>query len=281
MTYQSDKMQLNCIQTILVSDCNDIYVCVDEKTSTQNKYMVLVIKSHDIIKKYIEISSQVDYAKDLYLVDHFSEQGKYVLVFPYIKRRPLKDFYISRSLELVDCEDICSNLVLSCIQSGLPFPLLYEVIKQGQLNLNRDHSIYITYELDLSELDETKTEKDCVIECARILLSLFESKQKQKAISYTLLQKKIRSQSYSRFTELYKDITIAAQPKKKLNIVGRIKALWKRSKDGLFRLFLVLCVLLIVFAALSLVSQVIFGDVPWLRIFFNNFKQIGTESLIQ
>ena len=41
------------------------------------------------------------------------------------------------------------------------------------------------------------------------------------------------------------------------------------------------CVLLILVVIASFVTQAIFGDIPWLRFFFNSFKTIGTESLLQ
>lgn len=280
MIYQSDRMRLICIQTLLVSECNDIYVCQDEKSNTNDRYLVLVLKSHDIIRRYIEVCASREFGNN-FMIDHFSDRGVYVCVLPYIKRRPLLEFYMGESMSLAQSETVCSNLVLAMIQSGLPYPLLYLLIRQGQMNLNRDLSVYLSFELDLSELDQTKSEKDCVVECARILLSLFESKQKQKAISYTLLEKKINSFGYTKFTELYKDITIAAVSSGKLNIVGSIKALWNRTKDNLFQLLLVACVFLIFIAGLSLISQMVFGDVPWLSVLFNNFKQIGTESLLQ
>ena len=280
MTYQSDRMTLNCIQILLKGNCNDIYVCQDEKSDTKSRYVVLVVKDHDTIRKFIRICADSKKNADDFLVHHFSDKGQYVLVFPYVKRRPLIDFYVGDALSLNESEKVCQELVLSCIQSALPFPLLYLVIKASQINLNRDLSVYLSYELDLSELDESRTEKDCVVECARILLSLFESKMKQKAISYTLLRKKISSYGYSKFTELYKDITIAAADKKRLNIVLQLRRLWENSKDGIFKLLLVLCVILMFVALLSLISLIMFGDIPWLRILFNNFKMIGTESLV-
>ena len=41
------------------------------------------------------------------------------------------------------------------------------------------------------------------------------------------------------------------------------------------------CILLVLLVIASFVTQAIFGDIPWLRFFFNAFKKIGTESLLQ
>ena len=263
----------------MIGKLNDIYVCQDDFSDTKDRYTIVVIKDHTTFKKYIDIC--VAYGKDEneFLVDYFTDGSQYIMVFPYTKRRPLSDFYVGDAMSLLESEQVCRELVLSCIQSALPFPLLYLVLRQGQLNLNRDLTVYLTYEFDLTELDETKGEKDCVVECARILLGLYESKQKQKAISYTLLEKKIHSYGYSRFSELYKDITIAAAPKRKANIVKRAMAFFEANKDRFFAALVFVCVILIIVAVLCFVSQLIWGDVPWLSVFFNNFKEIGTESL--
>ena len=95
------------------------------------------------------------------------------------------------------------------------------------------------------------------------------------------MEKKISRKSYDRFTELYKDIRITAVPKKKRGIRKRIKAWFVRRQDGLFRLLLCICLFLAILALVSLISQLLFGDIPWLRLLFNGFKTIGTESLLR
>lgn len=281
MTYQSDRMNLNCIQKILIGKCNDILICQDEMSDTKDRYTVLVLKSHDIIRKFISSCATSKFSEDEFLVEHFSEKGQYILVFPYLKKRLLKDFYVGEALKLEESEKVCQELVLSCIQSGLPYPLLYLIIRQSLISMNKDLSVYLNYEIDFEEYDVNITEKDCVVECARILLSLYESKQKQKAISFTLLQKKISSYGYSKFTELYRDITITASPRYRFSLIQKLRLFWSNIKDSAFGVVLVICLILIILAACSFVAQAVLGDIPWLSIFINNFKQIGTESLVK
>ena len=85
--------------------------------------------------------------------------------------------------------------------------------------------------------------------------------------------------SYGQLTELYKDIRITAAPGQKKGIRKRIAGWFLRNQDGLFRILLLACMILAVLVIVSLLSQLIFGDVPWLRLFFNGFKIIGTETL--
>jgi len=41
----------------------------------------------------------------------------------------------------------------------------------------------------------------------------------------------------------------------------------------------VLCMALLATALLMLITQLIFGEIPWLRIFEHTFDEIGTENL--
>ena len=279
MIFASEKKQLNCIQTIKRGDDCDIYICQDEAAEQKPRYTCVLLKNHELIKDFVRICAQSGKDEMDFLVDRCNVYNGHLLVFPWNKERPLADFYAGDVISLEECESICQSLVLACIQSALPFPVLYEVLHQRLLNLNRDNSVYLGYGVDLTYLDESRREADCVLECARILLELLEPKSGEKAISYSLLEKRVASGGYARFTELYKDITISASGGNKVSIVSRIKAFWIRNKDTIFSILLGLCVILTVVALFSLVCQLIFGHVPWIDMLFNNFKQIGTERL--
>ncbi|MPN10227.1 hypothetical protein SDC9_157522 [bioreactor metagenome] len=77
--------------------------------------------------------------------------------------------------------------VLSC---GYPYPLLYLILKQGNIHLEKDNSVFLTPYLDLSELDETKTEADCAGLCANEVLSILQTDTKRKLKSFELIRKK-------------------------------------------------------------------------------------------
>ena len=117
--------------------------------------------------------------------------------------------------------------------------------------------------------------------CASILLELLEPKAGQKATSYYLLSKKTANGSYTRFTDLYRDITIAAVTKKKLTPWVRLKLWFKRNTDRFLGILFWLSVILGVIALSLLISRLFFGGNSWLRLLFNTFKKIGTESMLQ
>ena len=171
--------------------------------------------------------------------------------------------------------------ILACISAEIPYPILYLILRQKQLHLAKNHNVYLGFAINLEELDEKMTERDCAVQCAKILRELLEPKASQKAISFQLLDKKISKKSYHKFTELYKDIRIAAAPRQRNSISGRFRAWFMRNRDQIFRIMLRICILLVILVLATFVTQAIFGDIPWLRLFINGFKKIGTESLLQ
>lgn len=279
MRFQSDKMSLNCIQTIFQGERADVFTCVDESGAGDAMYTVIAVKDHALSKELLMIGTKEGVSESDYVIDHFAAHGMDILVFPFAVKRPLSDFYFVNSLTVEQAEDICRNVVLAAIQSKLPSPMLYLILSQNLMQLSKDRSVYISYEMNMDAFDATKTEKDCVVLCARLLVDLLEGKTTQKAITYQLLTKRSKSQGYISFAQLYKDVIIAGSPGKKKGIITRIRSWFYKHRDELFVVLLWICILVAVFALAALITQLITGDVPWLRVFFNGFKVIGTEHL--
>ena len=74
---------------------------------------------------------------------------------------------------------------------------------------------------------------------------------------------------------------MTALPRVKPSLKSTFRVFWQNNRDRLFRLLMVLCILLAIAAVVILVSQLIFGDVPLLRLFRHTFDVIGTENLHQ
>ncbi len=281
MIYQSQTKRLNSLQTISRNDVNEILVCEDLNDDMRSRYTVIVLDDHEYVRRFLTMYNEANYLPEDRNVEYFSSEGKYLIVFPYVRPRPLSSFYMGAYMQLSDAEEICQNLVVACMASGVPWPLLYLMLTQDQVNLSNDKSVHLSYMVDLTDLNENIIENDCVVACARILMSILEKKSEKKADSYVLLQKKIARESYNRFIELYRDIDLASTKHRKKGVIASIKAWFYRNKDILFRVVLVLSMLLFFFTLLSLLTNAIFGDVPWLRIFISSFNQIGLESLLQ
>ena len=282
MTFKSRDTVYTVASTILRSAVNDCYTAKPEGGNDGREFTLIVVNDHDTVKTMMEIESKRPGSpEDWARIEAFTSGQSYVLVFPYRQERPLDRFFVGEAYTLQRCEEICTNLLLTCISCNLSYPMLYLVLTQGLINLARDDSIYMSYGVDLKELDRTRTERDCAVKCADIMLSVLETKSDQKNISYELLSKKSANNSYSRFTELYRDLRIASTPVKKRKLLVRIKSFFYRNSDRLFGILFWVSLILGIVALVLLLTHLVWGDVPFLRIFFNSFKNIGTESLQQ
>ena len=281
MIYESDKMRLLPVSTKFVGPVNDCYICSDLTSSGGILYTTIVIHDHDVVRRVLEMFRLSNRNGKEILVDEFAMSDKHILVFPYHNERPLFDFYEGESLTLSQCEDVCISTILACITCDLPYPIVYLLLTGGMLNLASDRSVYFGYEMDLSKLEDTISEKECTDICAKILLKMLEPKAGQKATSYYLLQKKTANSSYMRFPDLYRDVTIAAVSKKKITVWFLIKLWIKRNSDTIIGVLFWISVILGLVTLSIIFSRLLLGGNSWFRLLFNTFKKIGTESLLQ
>ena len=275
MIYESGKMQLLVVATKFVGEVNDCYICRDLLSSGGILYTVIVVHQHEVVKNVLSLFALSDRKGEKTLIDDFSFGDKHIYVFPYHNERPLHQFYEGETLTLAQCEEICISTILACITSDLPYPILYLLL------LAADRSVFFGYELDLKDIDVNISESECTQICAEILLKLLEPKSGQKATSYYLLQKKTANGSYSRFTDLYRDITIAAVTNKKLTPWVLFKLWLKKNSDTLLGILFWISLILGILALSIILSRFFLGGSSWFRLLFNTFKKIGTESLTQ
>jgi hypothetical protein len=265
---------------VFQGEINDVMICEEITGSRGSYYTLVAVKDHETVGKLLRVIKQSEQSMDC-CVDMFSSNHCFCMVFPYIKERRLADFYMAKAMSLAACEDICLNLLMQCMSSSLPYPLLELVLKQGQIHLLRDNSIVLGYCIDLQELDEKSGQKECTMQCALRIRELLQEKATKKNVSYQLLLKKIPKQSYQGFRELYKDIRLSKTSIGKPDIKKRLQGYWQQKQPAVFHVLLYLSVILAVVVLIMFLSNVIWGDIPFLRVFFNTFKQIGTESLIK
>lgn len=281
MVYQVNGLALRTVREISVGSVNDIYVCEDINGPDNSYYEVLIIKNHAIAKRMVEVLGQEKSGDHPCYVAIFTVNEDFGIVFEYVKERLLSDFYMGKSFSLEKCEHICINLIMECIASTMPYPLLYLLLKQIQIHLQADESVHLGYAVELSELDAGIGEEDCVVVCASIIRDLLQSKAEQKATSYQLISKKIKKQSYRTFKDLYSDVKLSSVKPKKKGIFRRISAAMRDKSTTLFRILVVICSILVILALIALITQLVTGQIPFLRFFVNTFEYIGTESMRQ
>lgn len=275
------SMHLTTVRVVLRNEVNEVLICENADDPGHELFTVIDVKDHERVRRFLNVYETCNNPRATQKMQYFSDEGKYRIIYPYVKERPLHRFYRGDVLSIEESEEICKNLIISCMTDDLPWPILYLVLTQQQVHLAADRSVYLSYMIDLSELDETITERECVVACAKILLELLDSKSKQKADSYVLLSKKTQRESYIFFTELYKDIDVAGAQSRKGKFLDAIRFWFKDNKDRLFRILLVIAIIMVLFTLISLITNALFGDIPWLRLFIRSFETIGLESLLQ
>ena len=277
MIYQIGNMSLNCIREVFRCDADNVCICQDMSSSSDTCYTLITIKDHALAREMIESFEQAG-KKFLATAPH---PDGFLVLFPYRSERRLSQFYIGSHLSNEDCEKICVNLITECMTADMPYPLLYLILCQDQIDLDKDCSVHFGYGLDLSEYDSSIGEKECANICAQIILRLIEPKAEAKAISYEILKRKVQRGGYNRFVDIFRDVRITTEAEAKTGIVKKVKAFIKRNLGRFFKILIIACGILAVIVLLMLITQLIVGDIPFFRLFSNPFKEIGTESMLQ
>ena len=287
MVYHVGEMILQQTQEIFRGQVNDVIVCQDQGNSSGPFYTVLVVHDRKLAKKLMELfHDRSGQPKNKFVAD-YTWRDSYLMVFDYTRERPLQQFFASEIQTFAECEQLCMNLTVECIAGGTPFPILYLQLLQDQINISKDKNVYLSYSIDLTEFSEDITERECATLCAQKIFNMLgqvgiaKKGRVERVTSYKLLENRSWKSGYHRFTDLYKDLKMACIPTKKDGIIRRLQLFFKHQQDGIFRILLFLCVVLGIIAVIMILSQIIFGDIPFLRIFINSFKTIGTESLLQ
>ena len=287
MVYYAQGMELEVISQVFHGSANDVAVCRDRLSASGTRYTLLAVHDRECARKMLTVMEDNQRSGESACLLQFSQNETMLFLCPYREERNFSAFASGQMTSPEAGETIGINLVMECLSVNLPWPLLYLVLEQDCVQIAKDNTVYFTMILDLKELEPTRTERNCVSSCARLLLDLLAGptaggkRRRKKLKSFELIRKKTGKNVYTGFPELYQDIKVTALPQVKPSLKSRFRIFWQNNRDRLFRLLLVLCILLLAAAVVILVSQLIFGDVPLLRLFRHTFDVIGTENLHQ
>lgn len=288
MVYYAQNMELEVISQVFHGSVNDVAVCRDRLSASGALYTLLAVHDRECARKMLVVMENSQRSGESSCLLHFSQNEMMLFLFPYREERKFSAFAAGQMVSPEAGEAICINLVMECLSTDLPWPLLYLVLEQDCVQIAKDNTVYFTMILDLKDLEPARTERNCVSSCARLLLDLLAGpvagrsrRRRKKLKSFELIRKKMGKNAYTGFPELYQDIKLTALPPVKPSLKREFRIFWQNNRDRLFRLLLVLCILLVIAAVVVLLSQLIFGDVPLLRLFRHTFDVIGTENLHQ
>lgn len=279
---EENRMRLKTVNEVLHGPVNQVSVCSDLKKRGKEFYFLWTVKEHRVAKQILEAVHAKEQQNGVPYLMCFSDGDSLCFLFPYQEERPLKRFYKGQKLQYRDVLKIGIRMIEQCMICGLSPSLLYLVLEQEQIQLGRDGSIYFTYALDLKNFDLEKKEKDCVLRCALLLEELILQSKTGKKKNLELIRKKIRREQYTSFIELYHDFKVM-MPSLGSNFFNKeeLKNFYTVNHDRIFKLLLGLSSILLLVVIAVLISQLLFGEIPLLRLFSNSFEQIGTESLLQ
>ncbi len=282
MVYSIGSKKLNCIRKVLENTVNEVWVAQDiSREGNKEYYTLLIIRQHETAKTLMEIWEKGSKSGRSSRAQMAAQEDEFCIIYPYRKERPLEKFYNGAICTGEECERICMNLIAECISCGEAWPVLYLMLCQNQVHLEKDNSVSLSYFLELSALTKDADERACTMKCADMILKIMrQNKAMEKTVGMKLLEKKLLKEGYSTMTELFRDVHMDAGSWEKVKLQDRIKDFLIVRKERILRVLLVLSVILGIIALLMLLSQMIFGDIPFLRIFTNSFETIGNESLL-
>jgi hypothetical protein len=279
MIFYAGDMVLEPVREVFDGPKNSVSICRDLKSPVGAHYALLTVTDRILAKRLIAIFENSERAlpeSASAYVACFTQNELLCYLFDYREERKIGMFAPGQIHSVKDWESVCVNLVLECLSSPTPFPLLALSLNQDNVHLEKDGAIFFTPYCDLSRLSEGDNEAVCARKCVELMLSLLGSRGRLK--SADLLRKKLAKNAFRSLPELYRDIKVTELPEKK-RLRSHITGIWRRNRDGLFAALLVVCVLVAIFAIIVLLSQLIFGNIPILRIFERCFDVIGLRSL--
>lgn len=281
MLLNTGKKQYKVIREVLKGEVNDVYVCQDQNEPAAPYRTVWIVRNRQVARELMGKLSGV--CEECFM--HNEEAG---FVFAYDGERPLGRFYLTAVQNNVAAGPrIWLELVVRCMTSGLPPSVLNVVLRQRQIHIGADGSIWFGCFLDLSEYDAQAGEKENVALCAACVMDMVESglvigKKAAKSVRVIkLIQKKLERKKYQEFMQLYSDIKLMTRESEPKTRKGRLKIFATSRQDAIYRVLAAVCIMLVCVVMLMLVGHLFFGEYSFWKLFHDPLERIGTESLLQ
>ncbi len=271
------ERQYTVIQEVISGKVNDVYVCSGPSGSS-GYHTVWLIKDRAVAKHLASALCG--------LAECFMERDMLCFVFPYEQERPLERFYYAAVKNgTVRPHEIWLGIVTLCMTCGMCHSLIYLMLSQGQVSISADGGTRFQYFVDLSDYDADLSEEDSVRKCAGLLLELMEMtgdvKGRETKEAAGLILKKYERKEYREYIQLYMDMKLLGGKTDKTRFFEAVLKFLLRNRDLIFKFLLAVCIVLVAFVCILLISRLILGDFAFYRLWGGPIKQIGTESLLQ
>lgn len=235
----------------------------------ENKYVILKVKDIEVSKKLAGIIG--DYRRKDFIP--FSAGDNFCILSPYMKKRGIKDYVYTVAENFEEIVNVCKSMVNRIFWSELPYSIKYLLLKERKINVNEEGRIYFTYDFDLSNFDEEKSERECARECGYIIEELLNDEKYAEFIIVKLIKKKNSHGGYENFGEIIEDV-------KNMSFLGRVPKRFDNIKDFILRRERIIVM------TIAIIFAIVVG-IAGIKLFYNvmdinrSFDVIGTENLAE
>ena len=169
MVYYCERMELEVVSHLFHGSVNDVAVCRNRLSPAGALYTLLIVHDRTCARTMLQIMENGERSGESPCVTCLTQNENLIFVFPYREERKFSAFARGQAAGAGGAEAIGINLVMACLSSGLPWPVLYLALEQDCVQISRENSVYFTLNLDLKNLDPAKNERRCVSGCAQLL----------------------------------------------------------------------------------------------------------------
>ena len=128
MIYYAQNMELEVISQVFHGSVNDVAVCRDRLSASGTLYTLLVVRDRECARKLLTVMEGNQRSGESVCLLQFSQNETMLFLFSYREERKFSSFAAGQMTSPEAGEAIGINLVMECLSTGLPWPLLYMVL---------------------------------------------------------------------------------------------------------------------------------------------------------
>ena len=166
------------IKNVYLSRDIDIMTCIDMSPDVQAVVTINRLKKKELIERYYHIFVDSTYQQSDF-IRYFSIDSYLYLVFRNYSEKNLFTPMGSDRFKLSEKVLLALNILSEVMLSDMPPVILYQLLKNKNINYDTALNIHFNYYLDLSEQEAKITKEDIFRQFGYILMALFGKQTKQ------------------------------------------------------------------------------------------------------
>ncbi|MBQ4346838.1 MAG: hypothetical protein IJC39_00120 [Firmicutes bacterium] len=252
------QINIEPVRMILSNEINDIGI-FREQIDGGRFFTIIFIKEKSVIEYVMELlnTGKSIESEDGDLLSVNVQDGKLALVFRYFPERKLESFFDIQITDYISLQQASLSFVVKCMGSELPKELMWLVLEQENISIDRSGSVFFNYFIDFSRLSKDITKEALAQKTAFFIKTWFVKRftkdSRRGKIKMPkpaeLFVRKEEAGLFDSFADIYKDLRFMMEEVK--NKPRGIKAFFAmmRSKFGIttdvVRVLLIIVIILI------------------------------------